>query len=185
MSAVSLAGRLLVATPAIADQPFRRSVVYLLDHDEDGALGVIINRPLSSPEVEEVLPDWSGAVNAPGCLFDGGPVATDSALAVGVAAQPEASILWQRMSGRVVLVDLSGPVPADGALQGLRVFAGYAGWGAEQLEREIAEGAWLVAEADEFDLFSPRPELLWSQVLRRQPGELRLWSTCPEDPTLN
>lgn len=183
---MNLGGRLLVATPAIADEPFRRSVVYLLDHDEDGALGVIINRPLSSPGVEDVLPDWSSAVNAPECLFDGGPVAMDSALAVGMTAHADGSIIWQPMHGRVVLVDLAGPVPDAGTLQGLRVFAGYAGWSAGQLESEIAEGAWLVVDADEkVDLFSPRPELLWSQVLRRQPGELRLWSTCPADPILN
>ncbi|MBM9463135.1 YqgE/AlgH family protein [Aeromicrobium sp. YIM 150415] len=185
MEPVSMRGSLLVATPAIDDGPFRRSVVFLLDHDEEGALGVIVNRPLDSG-VEEVLPEWGGAVDAPGCLFDGGPVAMDSALAVGVVdgfdVPPQG---WRHMSGHIGLVDLDGPVPAHGVLRGLRVFAGYAGWSAGQLEEEIDEGAWLVVEARDHDVVSPCPDLLWAQVLRRQRDELRLWATFPDDPTLN
>ncbi len=176
---------MLVATSAIGAGPFWRSVVYLLDHDEDGALGVIVNRPMES-DVDDVLPGWAHSVNAPGCLFEGGPVAMDSALAVGVVPDPQdRPVGWQQMSGRVGLVDLEGPVPAEGEFLGLRVFAGYAGWGSGQLEDEIAEGSWLVLPADESDLISPTPDQLWSDVLRRQRGETRFWSTLPADPGLN
>ena len=114
-----------MATPAIESGPFMRSVVFILDHDADGALGVILNRPLDS-EVDDVLPDWAGLVNAPVCLFDGGPVAMDSALALGVIADVAPPIGWRQMAGRVGLVDLEGPLPGNGEFAGIRVFAGYA-----------------------------------------------------------
>lgn len=179
----TLRGRLLVATPAIASGPFLRSVVFVLDHDADGALGVIVNRPLES-DVDDVLPEWAGLVNAPDCLFEGGPVAMDSALALGVIADV-APVGWRQMAGRVGLVDLDGPLPGAGELAGLRVFAGYAGWGPEQLESELGEGAWLVVEAREGDLLSPQPEALWREVLRRQNDDVRFWTTFPNDPSVN
>src|SRR5690606_29589593 len=77
----SYAGRLLVASPTLRDPNFARTVVLILDHDHTGTLGVVLNRPLEV-EVRDVLPDWTGDVSAPGSLFGGGPVATDSALAI-------------------------------------------------------------------------------------------------------
>jgi putative transcriptional regulator len=180
----ALSGMLLVATPAIESGPFLRSVVFLLDHDADGALGVIVNRPLES-DVEDVLPDWADLVNAPVCLFDGGPVGMDSALALGVVADATPPVGWRRMAGRVGLVDLEGPVPAGGSLAGLRVFAGYAGWGPGQLEAEVEEGAWLLVPARDGDLISPQPETLWRDVLRRQDDDVRFWTTFPDDPSAN
>ncbi|MFO6452949.1 MULTISPECIES: YqgE/AlgH family protein [unclassified Aeromicrobium] len=178
-------GQLLVATSAIDSGPFRRSVVYVLDHDEDGALGVIVNHPLES-DLDEVLPGWADSANAPGCLFEGGPCAMDSALAVGVVSDMASRpIGWRQMAGRVGIVDLEGPVPVGGELLGLRVFAGYAGWSTGQLEEEIAEGAWLVVPAQDGDLISPAPDRLWSEVLRRQAGDTRFWSTLPDEPGLN
>lgn len=183
-----LSGRLLVSTPVIESGPFLRSVVFVLDHDVDGTLGVIVNRPLPS-DVEDVLPGWVGLVNAPGCLFDGGPVGVDSALALGLVADTSGEVApptgWRHMTGRVGLVDLEGPVPADRDLVGLRVFAGYAGWGPGQLADELDEGAWLVAGALDSDLISPRPEQLWREVLRRQAGDVRFWATFPDDPSAN
>lgn len=174
-----------MATPAIETGPFLRSVVYLLDHDDDGALGVVVNHPLDAG-VEDVLPDWGSHVNTPDCLFDGGPVAMDSALAVGVLAARDAPPSgWRPMAGRVGLVDLEGPLPQDGQLLGLRVFAGYAGWSAGQLEAEVLEGAWLVVGAEERDLLSPQPESLWREVLRRQEDDVRFWATFPPDPGAN
>ena len=178
-------GRLLVATPAIEQGPFWRSVVFLLDHDHDGALGVIVNRPLAS-DVEDVLPDWADHVNAPVCLFDGGPVAMDSALALGVLRGGTVPVTgWKQMAGRVGLVDLDGPVPGSGEFAGLRVFAGYAGWSPGQLEEEVDDGSWIIVDAEDSDLTSPQPETLWRDVLRRQAGDLRFWATYPDDPNWN
>lgn len=173
-----------MATPAIEDGPFWRSVVFLLDHDAEGALGVIVNRPTPA-DVEDVLPTWGSRVTAPVCLFDGGPVAVDSALALGLVGDDDPPPGWRHMTGRVGMVDLEGQPPAAGRLLGLRVFAGYAGWSGGQLEGELAEGSWVVVDAREEDLMSAQPETLWSEVLRRQDDDTRFWTTFPADPTVN
>ena len=156
---MTLTGRLLVATPALGDSNFERSVVLVLDHDEDGALGVVINRP-TPLDVSEVLPVWQPLATEPGVLFQGGPVALDSAL--GLALVPgegeEEPLGWRRVVGRVGLVDLDAPPEVLAAeVSRLRIFAGYAGWGAGQLEDELAEGAWYVVDARFGSLGRRRP----------------------------
>src|SRR6478752_10675375 len=184
-----LAGSLLVATPALGDPHFDRSVVLLLDHDDSGALGVVINRPTPVP-VEDVLPEWSPYVTGEAVLFAGGPVGTDSALALASlegGGGPEAPTPGFRpLSGSLGIVDLDTPpeILAPG-LRGLRVFAGYAGWGAGQLETELEADAWFVVAAHARDPFSEEAEQMWRSVLRRQPGELAWVSTAPEDPSMN
>ena len=128
----TLTGRLLVATPALGDSNFERSVVLVLDHDEDGALGIVINRP-TPVDVAEVLPVWQPLATEPGVLFQGGPVALDSAL--GLALVPgegeDEPLGWRRVVGRLGLVDLDVPPEVLAAeVTRLRIFAGYAGWGA-------------------------------------------------------
>jgi putative transcriptional regulator len=189
MSAADLmTGRLLVATPKLEDPNFARSVVLLLDYDEDGALGVIISRPTTVP-VAEVLPAWSDLVTGPDVLFSGGPVATDSALAVAVldgTDEDETPVGWRPLYPGAGLVDLDAPPELlSGVLTGMRVFAGYAGWGPGQLEGEVAEGAWYVVPAETEDLLCADAESLWRRVLRRQSGELAFVATCPLDPTQN
>ena len=183
-----MTGRLLVATPKLDDPNFARSVVLLLDHDDDGALGVIISRP-TTVQVAEVLPGWSDLVTGPDVLFSGGPVATDSALGVAVldgSDEEDAPVGWRPLYPGAGLVDLDAPPELlAGVLTGMRVFAGYAGWGAGHLESEIAEGAWYVVPAETGDLLDPDAEGLWRRVLRRQPGELAFVATCPLDPTQN
>jgi putative transcriptional regulator len=181
------AGRLLVATPSLLDPNFERAVVLILDVDENGALGVVLNRPSTVP-VAEVLPEWADVAGTPGVLFQGGPVSTDSALAVatlppGVEEEP---VGFRRLYDDVGIIDLDAPTEVVGpALTGMRVFAGYAGWGEEQLADEIESGSWYVVPSDAADLFGSDPRGLWMRVLRRQPGELAWVSTRPLDPTLN
>jgi putative transcriptional regulator len=182
-------GQLLVATPALLDPNFEHSVVLLLDHDENGSLGVVLNRPSPVP-VADILAGWSELAAEPAVLFHGGPVSTDSALAVatipadaGESAEP---VGWRRLYDDTGIVDLDAPTELVGpAVSGLRIFAGYAGWGTEQLEVEIEEGSWYVIPSTPHDLFSPDPGGLWTRVLRRPPGELAWVSTRPLDPTLN
>jgi putative transcriptional regulator len=181
------AGSLLVATPLLVDPNFDHTVVLLLDVDENGALGVVLNRPSPVP-VHEVLPGWADVLAGPDVLFQGGPVGTDSALAVADVPLDgdEEPVGFRRLFGATGIVDLDTPTEIMApALTHLRIFAGYAGWGSGQLEAEIEEGSWYVVPALPGDLFGADPERLWSRVLRRQPGELAWVSTRPVDPTLN
>ncbi|MFD4762529.1 YqgE/AlgH family protein [Streptomyces sp. NBC_00846] len=181
----SLTGRLLVATPALADPNFDRAVVLLLDHDEEGSLGVVLNRP-TPVGVGDILTSWAGLTGEPGVVFQGGPVSLDSALGVAVIPGDEGPLGWRRVYGAIGLVDLEAPPELlAAALGSLRIFAGYAGWGPGQLDKELAEGAWYVVESEPGDVSSPRPEHLWRAVLRRQRSELAMIATYPDDPSLN
>lgn len=177
------AGRLLVATPLLGDPHFVRTVVYLLEHDGGGTVGVIMNRPSHTP-VGQVLPDWHDAVSGPAVVFGGGPVQPDGALCLGQLA-PGSEGIREVVDG-VSTVDLDGDVAviAPNARR-LRVFAGHAGWAPGQLDDELAEGAWWVLRGGPDDLFSADPRSMWRAVLRRQPYPLSLVSTFPLDPTLN
>lgn len=184
-----LTGRLLVASPLLRDSNFERAVILVLDHDEDGALGVVVNRP-TRVEVGDVLPSWQPYTSGPGVVFQGGPVALDSALAL--AAVPSAGATgggplgWRRVVGGLGLVDLDAPPELLAAeMAALRVFAGYAGWSPGQLEAELAEGAWYPVDAQPGDAFSGDPRQLWRRVLRRQRGELAWLSTYPDDVRMN
>jgi putative transcriptional regulator len=171
------AGALLVATHELTDPNFAGTVVLLLDCDEDGTVGVVLNRPSDVP-VSEPLPDCRQPLAAPEMVFVGGPVGRDTVIAVGTGSVGDAA--WQGIRDGVGIVDLDRPAPAG--MAGVRVFAGYAGWGPGQLRAEIDEGAWWLVDAAADDLVTPEPATLWRRVLMRQGG---LFRTVPDDPTLN
>jgi putative transcriptional regulator len=167
------------------DPNFARTVILLLDHDGDGALGVVLNRP-SEIAAGDALPGWADVASQPAVVHVGGPVTPDAVVCLGRLRQGIPVSGWTPLTGRVGAVDLDGePAELAGALDGLRVFAGYAGWGPGQLEDELRLGGWLVLAAESDDAFSPTPDKLWSQVLRRQGGELALLHTMPADATNN
>lgn len=179
-------GDLLVATPVIEDPNFARSVVLLLDHDEDGALGVVLNRP-SDVAVTDVLPSWDELAVDPPVVFGGGPVQPDAIVALA-RARPgvDRGEEWQPITGRLRLIDLrEDPALAAAEVEVVRVFAGYAGWAPGQLEAELDEEAWVTVGTEPDDPFSRDPDELWARVLRRQPGEVKLLSTYPEQPWAN
>jgi len=182
----SLVGRLLVATPSLRSPAFSRTVVLMLDHGDDGALGVVLNRPMEV-EVAAVLPDWQPHVTAPGMLFQGGPVAPDSAL--GLVSVPGDELEppgVRRISGSLGLVDLdASPEEVVPRVSGMRIFAGYAGWAPGQLEAEVGEGSWYVLDGEARDAFVDDPASLWRDVLRRQGGDLAYVASFPPDPSLN
>ncbi|HEU5269149.1 MAG TPA: YqgE/AlgH family protein [Jatrophihabitans sp.] len=180
------AHRLLIAAPDLADPEFFRTVVFLIEHDETGSVGVIVNRPSHTP-VGHILPDWQDVMSEPAVVFNGGPVQRDGALGLGrLAATAAAGTGLRAVSGGLALVDLDAPA-ADVAIysQSLRVFAGHAGWNVGQLEDEIARGGWFVVAGGLDDVFSPHPGTLWRSVLRRQSAPLSLLSTYPVDVGLN
>ncbi len=180
------AGMLLLATPALLDPNFAETVVLILDVNDDGSLGVVLNRPTALP-VAEVLGDWGEMVAEPEVLFQGGPVETDGALAVALRRGADDGVLgFREVVDQLALLDLDTPVElVSSELDGLRIFAGYSGWGVGQLEREIAEGSWYVVPGVAPDVFRSDTTTLWRDVLRRQPGDLAMHSTRPADPELN
>jgi putative transcriptional regulator len=192
MATESLTGRLLVATPVLADPNFRRTVILVVEHEaEEGTLGVVLNRPTDVP-VERVLDAWSDLVTGPSVVFKGGPVAPNSALAIGLVPGDAEPLGWHALDGaaaamsRLGLVDLDAPPDLLApAIHRLRVYAGYAGWAPGQLKGEIDEGAWYVVPAEPADAFAGEPGELWGEVLRRQGGEMAFTATFPDDPSLN
>ncbi|MCW2542075.1 MAG: hypothetical protein JWN95_3800 [Frankiales bacterium] len=180
------AHRLLVAAPSLGDPDFFRTVVFLIEHDDTGTVGVIINRPSRTP-VGQILPDWQDVMSEPSVVFNGGPVQRDGALGLGrLSGSSDAGTGLRAVSGGLALVDLDAdPTQVSVDAQHLRVFAGHAGWSVGQLEDEIVEGGWYVVEGGLDDVFSERPGGLWKTVLRRQPTPLSLLSTYPVDVGLN
>lgn len=179
------AGMLLVAAPALRDPNFAESVILLFEADSDGAFGVVINRPSGIP-VSDVLETWGQRVNEPEVLFQGGPVESNAAVAVARLPLGEEPVGTRRISGEIGLVDLDTPSELIAPeIIDLRIFAGYAGWGAGQLEAEIGEGDWYVVPSQPGDPFGADQTRLRRDVLRRQPGELAWHSTRPLNPGLN
>lgn len=176
-------GSLLVATPRLLDPNFARTVILLLEHGPEGALGLVLNRP-SDVEVDRLVDRWSSLAAEPARVFVGGPVGAGST-AIGLArtavADPEAPPLV----GTVAVVDLGrGPEEVPGVEQ-VRIYSGYAGWGPGQLEVELDEGSWLVLGAAPEDPLSAEPEALWRAVLRRQGGTVAWLANHPLDPSWN
>jgi putative transcriptional regulator len=180
----SLRGKLLLAAPVLKDPNFDRTVVLIAEHTDEGAMGLVLNRP-SEAAVADAVPDLTWVAESADFVYVGGPVAPN-----GVIVLAE----WDDPAQAVVLVDDDlGFVPGDAedtdalavAIRRARVYAGHAGWGAGQLEDELGEEAWIVETPWREELFSDDPENLWSAVLRRKGREFALLSTMPPNPSLN
>jgi putative transcriptional regulator len=189
MALVSLKGRLVVATPALPDPNFDRTVVLLLAHSEEGAAGVVLNRP-SDMHLSEPLPKWDRLAADPPVVFVGGPVGPGGAICLaqgkpGLTSDQQA-VGWTPLLDELGTLDLEqDPDDIGGGIEAIRVFAGYAGWGAGQLEREISAGAWFVIPSQTNDAVSAEPLGLWKRVLRREGGRLAIVAAFPADPELN
>jgi len=181
-------GTALLASTDLIEPTFARSVVYVIEHNDAGSLGVVINR-MSQTAVHNLLPQWTDLAATPRALYVGGPVKQDAALCLGVV-KPGADITpfeaLRPIDGRVVLVDLDGdPDELAEVLEGVRIFAGYAGWGIGQLGGELQDGSWMVASALPRDILAPPTIDVWSDILRRQPWPMPLLATHPIDLALN
>lgn len=181
-------GTLLVAAPQLLDKNFRRTVVYVIHHRDEGTLGVVLNRP-SEVAVHDVLPRWGSHASEPQSLFVGGPVEQRTAICLtalraGESLASLSGVIGVR--GPVGLVDLEGdPDELIPRARGIRFFAGYAGWQANQLAGEIDRGDWLVVPALPDDVIADPGSELWSRVLRRQGPPLAFLATHPGDVKLN
>jgi putative transcriptional regulator len=177
----SLRGHLLVAAPTLVDPTFARAVVLVAEHSDGGALGVVLNRP-SGVTVAEVVPDLAALLDEDDPVYTGGPVQPSGVIVLAEFEQPSDAAL--AIDGDLGFVALEDDVE-DLAAGRARAFAGHAGWGAGQLDAELAEEAWFVAPFDREDAFADDPEELWSRALTRKGGAYALVARMPEDPTLN
>jgi putative transcriptional regulator len=182
MPVETLKGQLLVAGPTLVDPNFRRTVVLVGEHSDEGALGVVLNRA-SEATVGEAVPELAALVDSLAPVYFGGPVQPSAIVVLADFADPEEA-------GSLVL-DTVGFLPAEvdpdelGELRRARVFAGYAGWGPGQLDGELEEGSWIVEPARADDVFTNEPEELWAEVLRRKGGPFGVLALMPNDPSLN
>ena len=164
MTGPTLRGRLLVALPPLVDENFDRTVVLMLEHTDGGALGVVLNRP-GERGVPSVLEPWAAYTSPPAVIFEGGPVETESVIGLALAegGDDEDNSQWAPAFDGIGTIDLT----------------------MEQLEQELAAGAWVVADFRVDDAFGPEPAALWRAVLRRQGGQVAWMANYPDEPSLN
>ena len=180
----STRGKLLVATPTLVDPNFRLTVMLMLEHGTEGALGLVLNRPSELP-VRGAIDEWATATSEPRVVFVGGPVSQSSVIALASVALDDADEHWSQVIGRLGTIDLEKQPGDIGGLDQVRIFAGYAAWAPGQLEAELAENAWFVLEHDASDPFSADPDELWWDVMARQSGELNQLRHYPHNPSDN
>jgi putative transcriptional regulator len=176
----ALTGRLLIANGNLFDPNFRQTVLLVVEHGDEGALGIVLNRP-AEVSVAEAIPALASVVGPGDLLYIGGPVQPTAAIALAEFA--EEADPAERLFGSIGLI--TGEIESLGPTTRARVFAGYAGWGAGQLEREMEENSWIVAAPTAEDVFTDGPETLWAQVLMRKGGEYKLLARMPIDPSMN
>jgi putative transcriptional regulator len=182
------AGTLLLANTDLHEPTFRRSVIYIVEHNDGGTLGVVLNRP-SETAVYNVLPQWAKLAAKPNTMFIGGPVKRDAALCLAVlrvGAVPDDVPGLRHVAGRMAMVDLDAdPDSIAPLVEGVRIFAGYSGWTIGQLEGEIERDDWIVLSALPSDVVAEPRADLWGRVLRRQPQPLSMLATHPIDVSRN
>lgn len=177
----SLKGHLLVSDAGLYDPNFRKTVVLMAEHNEEGALGVVLNQR-SGLTLGEAVPGLASALGGESDLFIGGPVLPDGV--VVIADLGDAERLDLPIIGTVGLVTSAfGPEPPEG-LKAARVFAGHSGWGPGQLESELSADSWLTLPALPSDAFAD-PDRLWGEVVYRLGKGHRLLATLPVDPSMN
>ncbi len=178
----SLRGRLLIAGASLVDPNFRRTVVLVGEHTNEGALGVVLNRPASAT-VEEIVPPLADLAGAGAPLFFGGPVQPEAVVILAEFDEPERAdlLVLDRIGFLVGIVDPE----RTGSLARARVYAGYAGWGPGQLDAELEESSWLVEPGTPEDVFAPHDLDLWRTVVKRKGRAFEMLSLMPPDPSLN
>ena len=177
-------GKLLVAAPSLRDPNFRLTVLLMLEHGAEGALGVVLNRP-SELLVKGVDDEWDTAVSEPRVVFVGGPVSQSSLIALASVALDDVDDNWSQVVGRIGSIDLEKNPSDIGGLDQVRIFAGYAAWAPGQLEGELEENSWFVLDHHGSDPFVEDPEELWWEVLARQDGDLNRLRLYPRNPADN
>jgi putative transcriptional regulator len=180
----SLRGKLILAGPMLKDPNFDRTVVLITEHNDDGAMGLVLNRP-SEATVGDAIPDLTWVADPDDTIYVGGPVAPNGVIVLAEWDDPAQAVVLVEEDLGFVPGDAEDPDALAAAVRRARVYAGHAGWGPGQLEGELAEEAWIVESPRREELFSDDAEGLWPAVLRRMGREFALLSTMPPDPSLN
>jgi putative transcriptional regulator len=180
----SLRGKLLIAGPTLLDPNFARTVVLIAEHTDEGAMGLVLNRPAETL-VDEAVPDLGWMTTDDERVWVGGPVAETAVIVLAEWTDPELAGALVEGDLGFVGSDADQPDQLDGAIRRARVFAGHAGWGPGQLEEEIAEDSWIVEPPRREEIFTAEPEALWAAVLRRKGSRFALLATMPPDPSVN
>jgi putative transcriptional regulator len=178
----SLRGKLLVASPALVDPNFARAVVLITEHNEEGAMGIVLNRP-SDAGVGDLVPELA-EIAAAGPVFVGGPVQPEALVVLAEFADPAAAA-WLVVADVGFIAAEADPDELERAVRRGRVYAGYSGWGEGQLEAELEQEAWIVEPPLPGELFAENPESLWRDVLARKGGQYALIARMPDDPSVN
>lgn len=178
----SMRGNLLVASPVLLDPNFERTVVLITEHTDEGAMGIVLNRP-SDTSAAEVIPELA-EIAGEEPVYVGGPVQPDAIVLLAEFSDPDKAA-W------IVVADV-GLAGAEAELGDLaaavrrgRLYAGYSGWGPAQLDAELELDSWIVEPPLPAELFPDRPDDLWSDVLERKGGQYKLIARMPEDPSQN
>jgi putative transcriptional regulator len=179
----SLKGQLLIASASLVDPNFHRTVVLVTEHTPDGAMGVVLNRP-SQVALAEAVPHLSALAEDEALVYVGGPVQPEAVVALAELDTPELAAAVALGSIGYLRAD-ADPDELIDVVRRARVFAGYSGWGAGQLEAELGEEAWIVEPAEPDDVFTSHPDDLWSSVLRRKGGAYAILARLPLDPSVN
>jgi putative transcriptional regulator len=179
----SARGQLLIAGPTLLDPNFWRTVVLVVEHTEEGALGLVLNRP-SETSVGEAVPQLGEIVDLDDRIYIGGPVQPSSVIVLAEFEDPGDAALLAFDDVGVLGTGSSPEEPAADVRRG-RPFVGHAGWGPEQLDSELERGDWIVESAQLEDAFTSNPHDLWSDVLTRKGGSYALVARMPPDPSVN
>ncbi len=179
----SIRGQLLIAGPLLGDPNFWRTVVLIVEHNDDGALGLVLNRP-SETTVGEAVPQLAELVDPDDDVLVGGPVQQSGVIVLAEFEDPtEAALIAFDDVG--ILGTAPALVEQAPGVRTARAFAGHAGWGPGQLEGEVERGDWILEPAQHSDAFTPEPSELWPSVLTRKGGSYALIARMPADPSLN
>ncbi len=179
----SVRGQLLVAGPALLDPNFWRTVVLVVEHNDEGALGLVLNRP-SETNVGDAVPELAAVVEGDEQLFIGGPVQPSAVIVLAQFEDPTDAALLAFEDVGVLGTGPASEELATGIRAG-RAFLGHAGWGPGQLDGELERGDWILEPARLGDAFSTRARGLWSEVLTRKGGSYALVARMPSDPSMN
>jgi putative transcriptional regulator len=180
----SLRGQVLIAAPSLLDPNFRRTVVFIAEHTEEGAMGLVLNRPAPTT-VGEAVSDLDWLLDPDSQVFLGGPVRPEEAIVVAEFEEPAEDAALVHEAIGFVSAEPDDREATAAAVRRARLFAGFAGWGPGQLESELDAPGWITAPVQADDVFTEDADSLWSTVLRRKGREYALLATMPPDPSLN